>query len=223
MARSLAFAGDGSQREFDLRVVETAEGVTITPPNVPVLGSATVTQIQTNPLRYRLHDPVIFSGINNDVSVLADPEGGIRTLSQFSFPGSPQEWREIALGLSGTLANLIGAWEENPEAIVITVPGLADLVLLGPRAPGVDLEDNVEPYVWRLSEDQWNTAWGGQPIHTITNLPDPTPSDSTIVHKGWLRTFDELSQSDKDGLRITFAAEGPPGIPVTISVETVTG
>ena len=62
-------------------------------------------------------------------------------------------------GASSAGPNLVSGWESNPTALTFSAPGLADLVVPGPTAPGSTPQDTEEPYSWVPSNGSDVLTW----------------------------------------------------------------
>ena len=165
LERTLAFVGDGVAKAFDLTGTEDPTDVEIEMPT-PATGATGFPAIQR--VGWLFQSSVSYG----DLSALAATPGNSVLLRQLTIgnpsagPSTTEGSRRISLLTSTTAAetaqnreDLSGGWEESPRAITASAPGLADCVIPGPAADGVEADDLGEPYHWTISQAQADAAY----------------------------------------------------------------
>ena len=125
---------------------------------------------------------IAWLNVAGDLSALASPSGGTRTLSSLSMVRADGV-ASFQVDLVGDEQELTPAWENSNPAIIIRVPGISDLEIAGPSAPGANPSDSTETYNWGLN-------------------------DAASV--AWLAAFAALSETDKAAATFTFQELIPP-------------
>ena len=208
LERTLAFVGDGVAKAFDLSGTEDPTDVEIAlgEPTIAILGTIGRIQWGTD----LGSTPVI--GILTALSRTPGQARQLRRLVVGDVGTYPVAQRSIAVWVSDVPAesplgreDLLEAWETSPRAVVISAPGLDDLVIPGPNASnGIQTADSSEPYRYVLTVAHANSMYGGAGIEQ------------------WKTDLDNLSDSDKDDISVVFsdgttAAEG-----IGLSVTNIT-
>ena len=213
--RTLAFVGDGSAKAFDLTGTEDPLDLEFDqgPTNTAVSGG--IRQVRWG------HTTGVSYG---DLSAIAGT------------PGDSVLWRELRVGWNATgltaaqrrrrmrlltsttvsedsgadREDLSVAWEESPRAITIEAPGLADLVIPGPAASGLEEDDEPhpivgasEPYAWTVSQAQADAMYGGAGLEQ------------------WKIDVDALSDADKAQMRVIYSDGSTAAEGISLSVRAV--